>query len=42
MDTLITAADRVIDACADPKATNPVSTYFNPPNNLSSIMPKKG
>ena len=41
MDTLITAADRVIDACADPKATNPVSTYFNPPNNLSSIMPKK-
>ena len=41
MDTLITAADRVIDACADPKATNPVSTYFNPPNNLSTIMPKK-
>ncbi len=40
-DTLIKAADRVIDACADPKATNPVSTYFNPPNNLSSIMPKK-
>lgn len=41
METLITAADRVIDACADPKATNPASTYFNPPNNLSSIMPKK-
>jgi len=41
MDTLITAADRVIDACSDPKATHPVSTYFNPPNNLSSIMPKK-
>ena len=40
-DTLIKAADRVIDACADPKVTNPVSTYFNPPNNLSSIMPKK-
>jgi hypothetical protein len=40
-DTLIKAADRVIDACADPKATNPASTYFNPPNNLSSIMPKK-
>jgi Phytanoyl-CoA dioxygenase (PhyH) len=41
METLIAAADRVIDACADPKATNPASAYFNPPNNLSSIMPKK-
>jgi ectoine hydroxylase-related dioxygenase (phytanoyl-CoA dioxygenase family) len=41
MDTLITAADRVIDACADPNVTNPVSTYFNPPNNLRTIMPRK-
>jgi len=41
MDTLITAADRVIDACADPNATSPVSTYFNPPNNLRTIMPRK-
>jgi hypothetical protein len=40
-DTLIKAADRVIDACADPNTTKPVSTYFNPPNNLRTIMPRK-
>jgi len=40
-DTLIQAADRVIDACADSQATIPVSTYFNPPKNLRTIMPKK-
>lgn len=40
-DTLIKAADRVIDACADPSATSPVSAYFNPPANLTSIMPNK-
>ncbi len=40
-DTLIKAANRVIDACADPQATIPVSTYFNPPNNLRTIMPRK-
>jgi hypothetical protein len=40
-ETLIKAADKVIDACADPNATNSVSTYFNPPNNLRTIMPRK-
>ncbi|HEY6132131.1 MAG TPA: phytanoyl-CoA dioxygenase family protein, partial [Halioglobus sp.] len=41
METLIKATDNVIDACANPEAENPVSTYFNPPDNLRSIMPKK-
>ncbi len=41
IETLIGAADRVIDACADPLAANPVSAYFNPPGNLRTIMPRK-
>ena len=40
-DTLIKAADRVIDACSDPNASNPASTYFNPPANLRTIMPRR-
>jgi len=40
-DTLIKAADRVIDACANPEVTVPPSTYFNPPGNLCNIMPRK-
>ena len=41
MDTLIGAADKVLDACTDPLASNGASAYFNPPGNLSSIMPRK-
>lgn len=41
METLIQAADRVIDACADTSAAAPISAYYNPPNNLRSIMPNK-
>lgn len=41
VDTLIQAADRVIDACADAKADVPRSAYHNPPENLRSIMPNK-
>jgi hypothetical protein len=41
VDTLIQAADRVIDACADTKATVPASVYHNPPDNLGTIMPNK-
>ncbi len=41
IDTLISAADRVIDACDNSGAMGPASTYFNPPSNLRSIMPKK-
>jgi hypothetical protein len=40
-DTLISAADKVIDACADPLATHVASAYFNPPGNLRTIMPRK-
>ena len=41
VDTLITAADRMIDACADPKAPVPANVYHNPPPNLRTIMPNK-
>lgn len=43
MDTLIETANKVIDACEDPAAdgTAPVNTYFNPPNNLKTIMPNR-
>ncbi|MFT4520971.1 MAG: hypothetical protein ACI9JM_003381 [Halioglobus sp.] len=38
---LVHAADRVIDECEDPLAEHPhPGTYFNPPENLRSIMPK--
>jgi hypothetical protein len=40
-DALVQAADRVIGACADPDAPPPASTYYNPPTNLTSIMPNK-
>lgn len=43
MQALIEVADHVIDACADPDADKHAErgTYFNPPVNLRSIMPKK-
>ncbi|CAA0110849.1 Uncharacterised protein [Halioglobus japonicus] len=41
VDTLIRAADRVIDACADTTADVPISAYHNPPDNLKTIMPNK-
>lgn len=39
--TLISAADRVIDACADSTAEVAANVYHNPPGNLRTIMPKK-
>ena len=41
MDTLIKAADNVIDACLDSGSTPAMNTYYNPPGNLKTIMPKK-
>ena len=41
MDTLIKAADNVIDACLDSGSTPAINTYYNPPGNLRTIMPKK-
>jgi ectoine hydroxylase-related dioxygenase (phytanoyl-CoA dioxygenase family) len=41
VDTLIKAADRVIDACEDPKAKIHANVYHNPPDNLKTIMPNK-
>jgi hypothetical protein len=41
METLTTAADRVIDACADRDSPPPQSTYYNPPGNLRTIMPNR-
>ncbi len=41
MDTLIKAADKVIDACLDSGSTPAINTYYNPPGNLRTIMPKK-
>ena len=41
MDTLIKAADHVIDACLDSGSTPAMNTYYNPPGNLKTIMPKK-
>ena len=41
MDTLIKAADNVIDACLDSGSTPTINTYYNPPGNLRTIMPKK-
>jgi hypothetical protein len=42
-DTLTEAIDRVLDACASPRELRIklASTYFNPPDNLVSIMPNK-
>ncbi len=42
-DALREAADRVIDACADPNAesNHEPEPYFNPPNNLKTIMPNR-
>jgi len=41
--TLIEAIDQVLDACASPREvrTKIASTYFNPPDNLVSVMPNK-
>jgi len=39
-DPLKQVIDRVIDACATETAP-PVSTYYNPPHNLRTIMPRK-
>lgn len=41
VDTLINAADKVVDACADPSGVASANTYFNPPRNLETIMPNK-
>ncbi len=41
MDTLIKAADNVIDSCLDSRSTPTINTYYNPPDNLRTIMPKK-
>lgn len=42
-DTLIGAIDRVLEACGSPRKVRAklVSTYFNPPGNMVSIMPDK-
>jgi len=40
LDGLTAAADQVIDACLDPAMKDqPRSTFYDPPQNLSSIMP---
>ena len=41
VDTLITAADRVVDACSNPDPSAAPDTYFNPPRNLRTIMPNR-
>ena len=41
MDTMIKAAGNVIDACSEPTLIPSVNTYYNPPDNLTSIMPNK-
>lgn len=41
IDTLISATDRVVDACEDREGAVPANTYFNPPRNLRTIMPNK-
>lgn len=41
VDTLLHATNRVVDACADSTASIPANVYFNPPENLRSIMPRK-
>ena len=41
METLVKAADNVIDACLDSGSTPTINTYYNPPGNLRTIMPKK-
>ena len=42
-DTLVGAIDHVLDACASSKAErgNVSGTYYNPPENMVSIMPNK-
>lgn len=41
LEGLIAAADQVIDACIDPALQDqPRSRFYNPPENLRSIMPK--
>jgi hypothetical protein len=41
VNTLINAADKVIDACADVTDRMPADIYRNPPDNLRTIMPNK-
>lgn len=41
IDTLINVTDRVVDACANTNVASSASTYFNPPQNLKTIMPNK-
>ena len=40
-DSLIQAADKVVGSCADPNAIPPASFYYNPPENLRTIMPNR-
>lgn len=40
MDTLIQIVDRVVDACASEPGPS-ASAYFNPPDNLRTIMPNR-
>jgi hypothetical protein len=42
-DALVGAIDQVLNACDSPKAVRSklASTYFNPPDNMVSIMPEK-
>ncbi|MDZ7782667.1 MAG: hypothetical protein U5K56_06910 [Halioglobus sp.] len=43
MEALIPTIDRVLDACENSTRGNPapLDTYYNPPDNLVSIMPNK-
>jgi Phytanoyl-CoA dioxygenase (PhyH) len=41
VDTLLTATDRVVDACANPERVATSNVYFNPPRNLATIMPNR-
>lgn len=41
VDTLIEATDKVVDACARPDEAASSHTYFNPPQNLGTIMPNR-
>lgn len=41
VNTLIHATDRVVDSCAQSTAPIAPDIYYNPPDNLASIMPRK-
>ena len=41
VETLIKAADRVIDACEKPDAAQSGTHFFDPPGNLGTIMPNR-